>query len=142
MLKTYKEDERPSLQWYPKDVLTDFGFMACSLAAQGLWMRMLWIMFFADERGKLKANGKQIDNKALAKIIGGDEGGSDTTIIDILIKELEDNGVFSRDKTGTIYCRRMVREAEKEKELKGVRSEAGKKGMEKRWHDKHDKTKR
>lgn len=125
-----REDHNPWTKWYWQDYLSDENLSDCSLAAQGLWMRMLGYMARSEKRGYLIFNGnqkeskslveqKQIESKILAKRTHTDE-----KIIEQLIGELEENGVFSRDENGIIFSRRLVREAE----LSRIRSEAGRKG--------------
>jgi len=122
-MKSFKEDNKPSLQFYPDDWLSEPGLNICSLAAQGLWIKMICIMWKADIRGCLKANGKQIDSKSLAKLSGVTE-----EEVSKLLKELGDNNVYSTLEDGTIYSRRLYREASRERELREVRSGAGRLG--------------
>lgn len=135
MAKSLKEDLRPSLQFYPDDWLRDGGLRLCSLEAQGLWMTMLCTMWYGKPRGTLTVNGKQLNNKGLAKIVGESE-----ELINRLVDELESNKVFSRLDDGTICCRRMYAQWQKAEQLRKVRSEAGKKGMKERWGKENNKT--
>lgn len=128
MQESYKEDNRPSFQFYPDDWQRDTGLRLCSLETRGLWIEMLCIMWYGKPRGTLTVNGRQLDNKGLAKIMSESKD-----VIDKLITELEHNGVFSRLSDGTIYCRRMYREWQKVEHTKKARSRAGKKGMASRW---------
>jgi len=120
-----REDLRPSLQFYVKDWLSDPGLHACSLAARGLWIDVICIMFTACRRGELTVNGKTVDAVTLAKIVGRPE-----SEITPLLLELRENGVYSFLPSGTLYCRRMVREAE----VARRRSEAGAIGAAARWN--------
>jgi len=123
MSKSYKEDGRPSFQFYFNDWLSEPGLRLCSLSARGLWMDMLCYMFKSDFRGLLKANGKQMQSKELSVLTGQ----SEETIIKLL-SELESNNVFSRLDDTTIYNRRMYRTTLREREIKQKRSDAGKQG--------------
>lgn len=125
-----REDHYPWTKWYWQDYLSDENLSDCSLAAQGLWMRMLGYMARSEKRGYLLLNGnqkeskslaeqKQIESKVLAKRTHTEE-----QVIEQLLNELEENRVFSRDENGVIFSRRLVREAE----LSKIRSEAGRKG--------------
>ena len=125
-----REDHNPWTKWYWQDYLSDEKLSDCSLAAQGLWMRMLGYMARSEKRGylllngkqnesKMKANEKQNESKILAKRTHTEE-----QIIEQLLNELEENGVFSRDEDGVIFSRRLVREAE----ISRIRSEAGRIG--------------
>lgn len=120
MKHSAKVDGRPAFQWYPDDWLSDAGLRMVSLAARGLWMDMLCMMFNSPERGNLrKQNGTEVKAKALAKSCGV----SEAEIVD-LWAELEDAGVFSRRADGTIYSRRMVRD----EHIRTIRAEAGRRG--------------
>jgi hypothetical protein len=65
-------------------------------------MEMLCIMHEAEPYGSLRINGKNISDRQLASLAGGE--------IDGLLTELEDAGVFSRDDDGAIVSRRMQRD--------------------------------
>jgi len=130
MPESYKEDERPAQQWYWNDWFSAFDVRNCCLAARGLWIDMLGIMWKAEIRGTLTVNGKQPDNKTLANIVG-----SSVSEIKPLLKELETNNVFSRLDDGTIICRRMFRESAKKDDISKIRSKAGKEGAKKRWRN-------
>ena len=129
-IESYKEDERPADQWYWDDWFSAFDVRLCSLASKGLWTDMLGIMFKAKIRGTLTINGKKVDSKELAKLTG-----SSRKEINECLKELEEHNVFSRLDDGTIICRRMFRKSGKKDQISQTRSEAGKKGAEKRWQN-------
>lgn len=82
----------------------DEALSLCSFAAQGLWMRLLCIA--AKEGGYLRIGGKAPTVEKLAKIVR-----SSPAEVQILLDELAEEGVFSRTSDGTIYSRRMVRDA-------------------------------
>ena len=128
--KSYKEDGRPAMQFYVDDWLAEVGLNLCSLAAQGLWIRMCCYMWKAKNRGCLQANDKQISSKELAKLASKTEAN-----IKRILKELEGRKVFSRLSDNTIICRRMYYKAlaekelkKKEEEIKKVKVEAGRLG--------------
>lgn len=98
----------PWLKFYPSDWRADPALRMCSLAARGLWMEMLCLMHEAEPRGSLLVNGKTISEKQLASLVGCP---SRETVA--LISELEEAGVFSRAPDGTIFSRRIRRDAEK-----------------------------
>jgi hypothetical protein len=104
-------------KFFWSDWQADPALRACSLAARGLWMEMLCIA--AGERGYLVRNGDPLPAQTLANIVG-----QPLATVETLIAELEENRVFSRDRRGRIYSRRMVREA---KHIESARK-AGKKG--------------
>lgn len=132
---TYKEDGRPSQQWYWDDWFSAFDVRLCSLAARGLWIDMLGIMWKAKPRGALIINGKLVDNKMLAHVVN-------TTEIEVekLLRELELRNVFSKLENGTIICRRVYFNELERKVLSEKRADAGRKGMEKRWQGMDNKS--
>ena len=136
MPESYKEDGKPAQQWYWDDWFSAFDVRLCSLAARGLWIDMLGIMWKAEIRGTLTVNGKQMDNKTLAKITG-----SSIAEVKILLKELENSKVFSRLEDGTVICRRVFNSSERKNELSRIRSAAGLLGAKKRWQKKMAKDK-
>jgi hypothetical protein len=110
----------PSFQFYPGDWMKDPALRACTVAARGLWMDMLCLMFESSRRGYLQhSTGKPVTAEQLARMTGcpADE-------IEQLLQELEDAGVFSRSEEGTIYSRRM----ERDEHRRNLCGEAGKRG--------------
>lgn len=95
-------------KFYWSDWESDPALRLCSLAAQGLWMRMLCIAAAHDPIGYVAVAGRGLDETALARMTGC--SGSEASA---LLGELERNGVFSRDRHGRIYSRRMVADAKK-----------------------------
>lgn len=96
----------PSSRWYWNDWENDLGLQLCSLAAQGLWMRMLSLAARSEPVGYISANGRALTVDELASLVGH---GVDEVLP--LLEELDANHVFSRDRKGRIYNRRMVRDA-------------------------------
>lgn len=117
-----KAPGNPWMKFYPSDWRADPALRSCTIAARGLWVEMLCIMHEAEPYGSLLINGARIDKKRMAVLAGIRE--TDCTV---LMLELEGFGVFSRDDDGTIYSRRMRRDAEK--------AEEGRKQVNKRWGD-------
>jgi len=117
---TKSEFEEHWQKFYWRDYIADERVALCSLEAQGLWTRMLGYMFLSEQRGFLylagEAMSKQKAGKSLAKLCGIDEAKCLQ-----LLDELDHNGVYSTCDHGTIYNRRMVREAE----LSRIRAAAG-----------------
>lgn len=109
----------PWLKFYPQDWRADEKLRNCSLAARGLWVEMLALMHRSKSYGYLLVNGKPATDAQLAVQVGSlpDE-------VSELIGQLESEGVFSRDRRGWIYSRRMVRDARKARDSR----ENGKKG--------------
>lgn len=110
----------PWMKFYPSDWRADPALRSCTIAARGLWVEMLCIMHDAVPYGSLLIAGARIDKKRLAALAGVPE--RECTL---LLLELEGFGVFSREDDGTIYSRRMRRDAAK--------SEEGRKQIAKRW---------
>lgn len=112
--------ELPWSKFFWSDWEADQGLRLCSLAAQGLWMRMLCVCAKGDPKGYLAINGQPLGSTDVARLCGitADEAES-------LMDELDRNGVFSRDRRGWVYSRRMIRDAKK--------SAAGKKFAKRRW---------
>ena len=94
--------KNPSTRWFFKDWENDEALRLCSLAAQGLWMRLLCICAAND--GYLLINGKPPSGAALARYIG-----EMPAVVRRLVQELDDAGVFSRTSETIIFNRRMVR---------------------------------
>ena len=97
--------KNPSSVWYWNDFLLDPALRMCSMPAQGMWMQMLGIAAAAD--GYVRVGDKPCSICDLATITGQDKRS-----VSRWVRELEKRGVFSRDEDGTIFCRRMRREAE------------------------------
>lgn len=93
------------LKFYPSDWRADPALRMCSLAARGLWMEMLCVMHEADPRGFLVVNGKALMSAQLAALAGCTSRETER-----LLGELEAAGVFSRDDTGTIFSRRILKD--------------------------------
>ena len=96
---------RPWSKFFWNDWRGDPRIRACSLAAQGLWMQMLCIAADADPIGYVTVGGRPMGATDLARQTGASEAEVRT-----LLDELDRNGVFSRDRKGCIYNRRMVRD--------------------------------
>lgn len=96
-------------KFYWSDWLADEQLAQCSLAAQGLWMRMLCIAAKSDPVGYVAVNGAPLKADGIARIVGGD-----IEEVERLLAELLDWGVYSVDRRGCIYNRRMIKEDKRE----------------------------
>lgn len=111
----------PAIQFYPGDWLQD-SVSGCSLAAQGLWLRMLFIMHASPKYGFLVNQNIELalppSNDDIARRCG-------TSVNDMLplVEELRKAGVFSEE-NGIIFSRRLVRD----NRLRQIRRECGLKG--------------
>lgn len=94
----------PAFQFYPGDWLRD-SVAGCSLAAQGLWLRMLFVMHDGTPYGHLAKHGKPIPLHVLFAMAGTTEEQAAP-----LLAELDALGVFDRTADGIIFSRRMVRD--------------------------------
>lgn len=111
--------------WW-QDWQNDPALRMCSLAAQGLWMRLLCVMHEATPVGHLLVNGRQPTTRQVAALAASPE-----KEVALLLRELEEAGVYSRTDEGVIYSRRMVRDA--------AASDAGREHIAKRWDNSHPK---
>lgn len=109
---------QPWMKFFGSDWCGDQGLRSCSLAARGLWLEMLLVMDRSEPRGSLLLNGKQIDARRLASIVGADKRDVET-----FFRELDEAGVFSRDDDGTVFSRKMRRD-----EARAERDKANGKG--------------
>lgn len=119
----------PYLKFYPGDWLRD-NVAGCSLAAQGLWLRIIILAHDCDSYGVLERNSKPIPDDVVAR-----QCGCDPREFEGLLKELENSGVTRRTRNGALYCSWMTREAERRAGISRERSLAGKSGNRKRWID-------
>jgi len=99
--------------------MSDVSLRRCSPAARGLWMDMLCVAAQAEPFGYLVSRGRVLAVSDVARVAGLGAGEAEG-----LMDELEIAGVFSRDRKGRIYSRRMVREAR----LRKAAQQAGRRG--------------
>lgn len=96
----------PSLQFYPGDWLRD-PVAGCSLAAQGLWLRMMFLMHDSPRYGYLcNSDGSPIPPGSVALRCG-----CTLEQYEALLHELDSVDVPSRTTSKVIFSRRMVRDA-------------------------------
>jgi len=93
----------PWMKFFPADWRSDPKLRMCSIAARGFWMECLCLMHEADPYGHLIINRKAPSDPQLAALTG-----TDPSTVRTLLSELEEAGVFSRNRAGVIYSRRMV----------------------------------
>jgi hypothetical protein len=111
-------------KFFWSDYDADEGLRMCSLASQGLWMRMLCIMARADPKGELRVGGEPCSDADLARSVGESE-----ELVRQLLDELFRRGVYSITRSGVVFCRRMRKDAE----LSRKRSIAGAHGAALRY---------
>jgi len=107
------------MKFYPSDWRAEPRLRNCSLLARGLWMEMLALMHESERYGHLLINGKPPTDRQLAV-----QAGATVDEVKTAIVELEAEGVFSRDRNGAIYSRRMIRDEKKAEHARKI----GKKG--------------
>jgi hypothetical protein len=107
-------------KFFWSDWETEPGLKQCSLAAQGLWMRLLCVCAKSEPVGYLTIGATPLSMTEIAKAGGTDEATAET-----LMAELGKWEVYSRDRRGRIYNRRMIRDAKK--------SKTGREFVNKRW---------
>lgn len=106
---TRKAPKQPFLKAYAQSWFGDTALRACSMAARGLWWEMCLLMHDqGDPYGHLAANGEPMPDADVAAICA-------VPLRDYrkLLKELERRDVFSRRANGTIYSRKLVRDAKR-----------------------------
>ena len=114
------------MKFWPQDFENDPALRICSLAAQGLWIRMICRMHEGTPHGHLTIGVQAMTAEHLAKLTGAhvDE-------IVALLAELRTTGVLSETAEGLIFSRRMVRDAEQ--------SEAGREAADRRWKQERER---
>jgi len=90
------------------DWQNDKALQLCSLAARGLWIELLGLCHASEQLGYLLINGEPPDCQQIADMLGKTSAKEIAKLLD----ELERRKVFSRTDTNTIFCRRMVRDAD------------------------------
>ena len=115
----------PSFPFYPGDWLRD-NVAGCSLAAQGLWLRMMMLGHESGRYGYLEVDGSPMQPTLIARLCGC----ADLAQYETLLSELADAGVPSRTPNGVIYSRRMARDAQE----RAVAAERQRRKREKKCH--------
>jgi hypothetical protein len=96
----------PWSKFFWTDYAADPALKICSLAAQGLWMRLLCIAAEHEPAGYVAINGEPLDAEGIASMVG-----RAPNEVDPLLEELRRRGVYSVDRRGCIYSRRMINES-------------------------------
>lgn len=107
------------MPFYVGDWLKAPDIRALTPAAKGLWIDMLCFMWESPERGVLKLGNKVIDRELLARM-----SGFARVLLDPLLDELLELGVYSVREDGAIFSRKMV----KDEEIRQIRVNSGQKG--------------
>jgi hypothetical protein len=111
---------RPWLKWYPGDWRADPLLRSCEPVSRYVWLEMIGLMHEAEPYGHLVLAGRAMDYKTLSRVIGVDQGD-----VKRAVKELEDRGVLSRNDSGVIFSRRMIRDENRRETLQKNGSKGG-----------------
>ncbi len=111
--------ELPFIKFYPSDWLGSTKLRGVSLAARGVWIDLLAIMWECTPRGTLTVAGRPLSVTEAAKRVHGP-----IKAVERAIEELLDEGVADMMDNGTIFSARMMKDAA----IHEVRSEAGARG--------------
>ncbi|MGA0601444.1 hypothetical protein ACO2Q3_12140 [Caulobacter sp. KR2-114] len=95
-------------KFFWNDWRADPALRLCGYAARGLWIDMLCLAAANEPVGLVAVGARGLDAAAIARMTGGDAAEVET-----LLCELETAGVFSRDRQGRIYSRRITQDARK-----------------------------
>jgi hypothetical protein len=98
----------PWFKFYPSNWQGDELLQLCSFGARGLLIELLCLMHKAQPYGHLLVNGRAPSDVELARLLRA----SSVEELQTVRGELLTAGVLSRMADGTIYSRRMVRQAE------------------------------
>lgn len=101
---------KPFMKFYPQDWRADEKLRNCSLAARGLWMELLALMHRSQAYGVLLVGDNAPSIEQLAVQVG-----ASPEQVSALLAELELQDVFSRNRAGEIYSRRMIRDEKRAK---------------------------
>ena len=127
-------DKRPAFQFYPGDWSTDIDLHRCSLAAQGLWIKMMCLMHHGEPYGHLQTGGGGIISTCeLARLAGA-------TVVEVAgcLAELNERGVYSITSAGAIYSRRMVLDAKDHAAYRSRAAAGGRASAASRWGTEFD----
>ncbi len=124
--------KNPSDTWFYNDWENDEKLKVCTLAAQGLWKRLLCIAARSPERGVVQIGSLNCSRTEGLPHIAAAVGHPPQEIAP-LIDELVSSGAASVDRKGRVYNRRMVDAAK----VSAARAKSGSNGAEvtngKRW---------
>lgn len=99
-------------KFYPGDWNGDIELASCSLAAQGLFSRLLNVLHRADPYGFLLTNGKKPAPETISRVLGVEKEEYETCLAELIKK-----GVLKQNETG-IYNARMVHDQQKREDAK------------------------
>lgn len=122
-----------AVQWFWSDWLGDQEVRRLSPAERGVWIDLLALAATGSPFGYVcDGKGRQLTMEEIARVTG-----ETPEVVSNLVAGILDKGAASRDRTGRIYNRRMVRDAA----IRLKRSESGKLGgkatANKHWGKSH-----
>lgn len=100
--------KKPWMKFYPADWRGEPRLRMCSFAARGLWIDLMSYMHEGTPYGHLTIEGHAPDLNEIASLTARPVSETRKALA-----ELDARKVFSRSQEGTIYSRRMVRDADK-----------------------------
>lgn len=112
-------EKLPAIMFYPSDWMFD-SVAGCSIAAQGLWLRIMFLLHGSTRYGYLEMNGSPIPSGFVAQRCGVTQEQYET-----LLSELVTAGVPSFTQAGVLYSRRMVKDAKLREERRNAGSKGG-----------------
>lgn len=124
-------DRAPAFQFYPRDFLSDPNVLAMDNQQIGVYTKLLCICWMQD--------GMPDDAAALARMVGESEEWMTTAGVAVLACFKTAKGGARGARGGArLHHPRLMAERKRQIDRRKERSEAGKKGNQKRWQDQQD----
>jgi hypothetical protein len=101
---------KPWMKFYPRDWRGDQALRVVSLAARGLWIDMLCVMYEATPFGHLIVGDQPVSDADLARLVG-----ASVEEVQALLVELLSARVARKTRGGVIYSKRMTEDDKKSK---------------------------
>jgi hypothetical protein len=119
---------RGYIRFWTHDWLMDHSLRTCVPLARALWIDLICLMHEGEPYGHLTINGKPANTRQIAYATR-----LHPKTVAKLMENLETNGVFSKNRDGVIYSRRMVRDHAIQQKAR----ESGLKGGPQAWVNPH-----
>jgi len=116
---------KPWMKFYPRDWRGDQALRVVSLAARGLWIDMITIMYEATPYGHLIIGDQPVGDADLARLAG-----TSVEEVQALLVELLAARVARRTRGGVIYSKRMIADDKRAKDGRKAKLEALEKARE------------
>jgi hypothetical protein len=101
------------ITFFGNDWRSDSRLRLCSAASRGVWIDLMTFMMEAEPFGSLLINGMRPTAEQIAALTV-----TPVKVVRVAMTELENNGVYSKDADGTVFSRRMRRDAERAAEAR------------------------